>query len=299
MGLLKKAVHLVGPILAVIILVEFIDISSLMTTFGNAVLHLLLLSVFFNFLMYSGKVYRIYYLLKKNLMPFGFFYLAKMYACSNFLGQVSNMLVADITNAGILMADSRNRLAISNIFIAGRIADLFFVTSVCLVTLYLNRHMLAHHVTVNYISVTLLIVLAVACVYAALFFRERFVVFMRSFAETAGEHLVAIIAITSVVYLFCFTSAYYDIKALSLDLPLSYLFFAYTLGGLITILPLSVGGIGTRDIAFIFLLGLAELSPESAVALSFVGFILVPYLSLCMLYVLSVIGVAYENRSNR
>lgn len=299
MGLLKKAFHLVGPVLLVVILIKFVDAPTLTKTVSGALLSFLALSCIFNFLMYAGKVYRIHYLLKEHGISVRFFALSKMYAYCNFLGQLSNMLVSDIANAGILMADNRNRLAISNIFIASRIADLIFVISICLVTLFLNRELLFQYVTIDYTSLVVLATIGIICLATMLLLRARALVFLRSFAATVGTHFAAIVAITAAAYAFNTASAFCDMKTLGLEMPLSYLIFMYALGTLITVLPLSVGGIGTRDIAFIFLVGLLQLPAEKAVVLSFIGFILVPYISLCMLYFCSLIGVAYENRHNR
>lgn len=58
--------------------------------------------------------------------------------------------------------------------------------------------------------------------------------------------------------------------ALSLGIELSPFFFVLVIPvlGLLDLLPISISGIGTRDIALIFLFGLRGISPEQAVAFS-------------------------------
>jgi hypothetical protein len=98
------------------------------------------------------------------------------------------------------------------------------------------------------------------------------------------------------IYFFYYLAAVCDAMTLRLDMPKSYVLLCYMMGSLISVIPISVAGIGTRDILFIFLMSLVAISPEKAVAFSALGFIIIPFLSLFIIYAVSFIGIRYENR---
>lgn len=74
--------------------------------------------------------------------------------------------------------------------------------------------------------------------------------------------------ITGVIWVIYFIMSY--CFALSLSLPISffYLMACVSISAFITLLPLSISGIGTRDAVFILLFGYIGISSESAVAYS-------------------------------
>ena len=80
-----------------------------------------------------------------------------------------------------------------------------------------------------------------------------------------GSWIVSLTVVVWVMYLF---QVY--LMSLSLQLPLSFAFVGFSVGisGLVSLLPITVFGVGTRDATFIFLFGLRGLGKESAVALS-------------------------------
>jgi uncharacterized protein (TIRG00374 family) len=80
--------------------------------------------------------------------------------------------------------------------------------------------------------------------------------------------LVLPLAITVISYLVFYGQCY--LVALSLGLPMAYGFVAFcvSLGSLMALLPISVAGLGVRDIAFITVFGTKGLAPELAISYS-------------------------------
>ena len=77
-----------------------------------------------------------------------------------------------------------------------------------------------------------------------------------------------VVWLTFVVWLLYLLQVY--LMSLSLELQLSFAFvgFSVALAGVVSLLPVTVFGVGTRDATFIFLFGLAGLGSEPAIALS-------------------------------
>lgn len=296
--ILKRLTLLIGPLLLVYIFVRYIDLKEFAGVYGNASPLYLALSWLCNTMLMLGKVHRIYFFMKRSAVPVGFIRLSRMYAHANFLGQISNILVSDIVNAGALMLQSEKKTRISNIFIFCRISDLLSVFLLFALFLAVNRRIIGGYLEVNYEPLFIFICATVLLLPVALFFRKGLETAWKDLrgimSETAWQALIYAIFI----YLFYTLSAMCDAEALGLDTPKSYILLGYMIGSLVTILPISIAGIGTREMLFIFLLNLSHVSPEKAVALSALGFLIIPYLSLFGIYVMSLIGTCYENRRN-
>jgi len=145
---------------------------------------------------------------------------------------------------------------------------------------------------------TLILCALGAFIIAGLYLRSKIDVFVRDLLQTARNYFVAIVLFSILIYSCYGVSAIYDAKALGLSLSVSFLLLSYTTGSLITVLPISISGIGTRDLSFIFLMKIAEIPSEKALALSSIGFIFIPCISLFVLYVAALIGAIYEDRHN-
>jgi glycosyltransferase 2 family protein len=296
--ILKRIPLIIGPILLVYIFVRYIDLREFTGIYENASPLYLLLSWLCNTMLMLGKVHRIYFFMKRSDVPVGFFNLSRIYAHANFLGQISNILVSDIVNAGVLMMQRRKKTRISNIFILGRISDLLSIFLLFAIFLAMNRRIIGSYLEINPGPLFILACMAVFLIPVVLFFRKGLQAAWKDLTGMIGETAWQALFYAVFIYLFYSLSAICDAKALGLDTPKSYILLGYMMGSLVSILPISIAGIGTREILFIFLLGFSHVNPEKAVALSALGFIFIPYLSLFGIYVMSLMGMGYENRRN-
>lgn len=75
--------------------------------------------------------------------------------------------------------------------------------------------------------------------------------------------------LTIVIWLLKFVALFFLSKALRIDIPLWFVLSIGAIGVIVSLLPLSVSGLGTRDAVFIFFLSFYGIPVECAVALSF------------------------------
>ena len=210
---------------------------------------------------------------------------------------MSNVIVADITNIGVLFMGQKNKLRISNIFIINKAADLLMIFSIFLICLSMNYHTL--DIRINFgkaISIFLILI----CISAAViyFLKSKVVVFAGDLLLTIRSFIFRIVIFTFAIFAFYIVTAINNAMAFSVDIPVSFLLMVSTLGNLITVLPISLSGIGTRDLSFVVLMNFVNVPSEKALILSSVGYIVIPVISIATIYIVSLIGSKYENSGN-
>jgi hypothetical protein len=280
------------------ILIRYLDIVELARIFSRASLPYLFLSCLCTFMVLFGKAHRLHYFLGKSSIRTDFFGLASTYTYANLVGQFSNILVSDVINAGALMMGRAGKIRITNIFLLNRIVDLGAILLLFSVFLFVHYPMIKGYV---HLDCRPIFILAAVCLILLPFlvsFRRKVACAGRDLVgialETKGASLVYLI----VIYSFNCLSFWCDGRALRIEASPGMILLAAMFGSLITVLPLSVAGIGTRDILYIFLLALVGIGPESAVALSSLSFLIIPCLSLSLLFAVSFLGRRYEYRRN-
>ena len=98
-----------------------------------------------------------------------------------------------------------------------------------------------------------------------------------------------------VTWIIMFSQIY--IIGLSLDIKVSYLHFLvlYPIANVISFIPITSAGFGTREATVIFLLGLLGVAPEKALVLSIVGFLITDMLTGFYGFIISLL----EGRKNK
>jgi hypothetical protein len=79
--------------------------------------------------------------------------------------------------------------------------------------------------------------------------------------------------LTVMAYLVYFTQCFILSKALAIEVSFTSVMFAVALGSLITLLPFSISGLGTREATIIAYLSTVGISPETALSFSFLVFV--------------------------
>ncbi len=92
--------------------------------------------------------------------------------------------------------------------------------------------------------------------------------FIADIKNFSFKNYVVIFSITILSWLSYYFMTYLLSKSLNLDIPFLYLSIVVTVTGLITLLPVSVSGIGTRDAALIILLAPFSIAKENAIVFS-------------------------------
>lgn len=82
------------------------------------------------------------------------------------------------------------------------------------------------------------------------------------------KHWLIIFLITVFSWLFYYLQIYFLAKGLGINISILYLSISATIAGLITLIPISISGIGTRDAALIALFAPFAISVEKTIAFS-------------------------------
>lgn len=85
--------------------------------------------------------------------------------------------------------------------------------------------------------------------------------------------LLAAIGLTVAAYGIFFVQCYLLALALNLSLNFTTVVYAVALGSLVTLLPLSISGLGTREATIVYYLGLQGISSSAALGFSLTLFI--------------------------
>ncbi len=92
--------------------------------------------------------------------------------------------------------------------------------------------------------------------------------FINDFKIYKLKNYLIIFLITAFSWLFYYLQMYILAKGLSIHIPLLYLAIAVTVAGFITLIPISISGIGTRDAALILLFAPFLVVKEQVIAFS-------------------------------
>ncbi len=106
---------------------------------------------------------------------------------------------------------------------------------------------------------------------------------------------VYLLVISFIAYLVYFASCYLMSEALMIPLSFQKISYIASCAIVISFLPISVAGIGTRDAAFVYFFALYGLSAESALALSFLIFVCA-YLLLGTIGFISLMTLNYSRK---
>jgi hypothetical protein len=299
MGVLKKAVRLIGPALLIFVFIRFVDISLLLKTFKDAALYYLFFSYILTIALFLGKIFRISLPLSKSSVDIKFYYFTRIFTSSRLLGWISNTFISDVVNAGILMTTHKQKTRISSVFILSRAADILATLILFGIMFYLNAGLMVPYLRLSYRKIVIIFSLVFAAMLLVFFLRTKVMVYMKDFLAAGKTFLAVTVNLTVFTVICTILSVVLNAKALHIDVSPSFLLLCYAVGIAISVLPISISGIGTREITFVFLMKLVDVPSEKAIAFSFLEFLFMPLLCLATLHVVALIGEYRENSHHR
>ena len=86
--------------------------------------------------------------------------------------------------------------------------------------------------------------------------------------KSGSRQLFQTISITILAWIIYYLTVYFLASAIGIDIPFLYLVTCVSITAVITLIPISISGIGTRDTVMILLFSQLGLSEESAIAFS-------------------------------
>jgi glycosyltransferase 2 family protein len=99
----------------------------------------------------------------------------------------------------------------------------------------------------------------------------------KSYKVGFGKVLCYAILFNVLAYFFYFLSTYFIVLSLDLNISFFYTILSFSVVALIGILPITISGIGTRDISLIFFFNIVGVSAENAMAASLINLVLLEY----------------------
>jgi uncharacterized membrane protein YbhN (UPF0104 family) len=303
MGILKKLLHLIGIVLLVWILYTKVNLSKLPLALSGISYPFLFVSIIAMIFVALSKYLRIFLLLKTLHVRLNPIVVLKIYTSSALLSQITTLVVSTFaaTAATIVSHKGEKKVRIGNAYILSNLSDLLFAALILSVSLFLNRDiisLLKLH-TEKYTDFFLLIFLLL--VFAFFILRKRFQRTYKDFIKevkfSIRKTFLLTIFTTVVVWIWYTLTCFFEIKCFGVSISISYLLLIYTAGSIITALPISIAGLGTRDLVFIYLLSHKGVSPETAFILSLFSYILNPTLSMFLLYIVGV-SISFFRRGN-
>ncbi|MEI8032599.1 MAG: lysylphosphatidylglycerol synthase transmembrane domain-containing protein [Chlorobiaceae bacterium] len=262
--LLKTFLQLAVTAVALYLVLKKTDIAKLSGFIRNANLWYILLSfVFFNISKLFNAV-RLNRFFKAIGIELSAVYNIKLY----YLGMFYNLfLPGGIGGDGykIYVLQKNHGLKMINVFHAvlwDRICGVFALAFLSFIMLLPSGFAVKFPVLVPWAWVALVLIYPVAFLINRFFYRQ----FIGVFAVTALESLL--VQITQVI------SAYFILAALSHHTNTIEYLEIFLVSTFATILPLTIGGAGAREVTFFYMLGAMQLEVSAGVALSLIFFVI-------------------------
>ncbi len=284
MGILKKLLPFTGLIIFLLIIWKGINLESAFTVFSRVNVYYLFPAFFFTFAIIFFKVTRLFKILRENNIEITFINLLEIYANTNLLSQVTNLLFSETTAALATMHNQNSKTRVANIYLLCNVTDFAVIMMLCLISFAVNykyvMNLLCFKMHENFGYLIWLLLFIVLLLFICLFFYKKFILLLKriffDIKELFINSLKTLKIMTFLVYMSYLLACFFDAKTFNIEINFFYLVFVYTLASLITVIPISVNGLGTREALIIFLLHFKHIENERAFALSIFAFILAP-----------------------
>ncbi len=296
MGILKILSRFFGLVVLIYIVSVKIHWSRFVQVIHNIDYAFMFLAFFSMVAMVFVKYSRIFFNLKSIGVKIDSLKLFRIYINSLLLGQITTQAVTTLTAAGatIVSTKGEKKIRIGNVYFLNNLLDLTFAILICFVCFSLNPE-LFRILEVKFSGWYLVFILTVFVFSIALFLvyknriSKKVSYFFDEILESFKLSVKSSLLLTLVVWVIYILSCYLEAKVFYINLPLSFLLLVYVTGSLITAIPISVAGLGTRDLAFIYLMGLNGVNPEKALLLSLFSFIVNPLAAITFLYLITLV----------
>jgi uncharacterized membrane protein YbhN (UPF0104 family) len=291
MGLLKKILPFLGIFLFFWILFTQISFQNILYTIENISSLYMIISIVFMLILAILKYSRIFIFLRVLGVNLSASSLLRIYTSSVLLSQVTTFIVSIFaaTTATIVSNKGEKKLRIGNAYIADNIFDLLFAVLIFIICIFFDKDILQklsfNRGKLVFITVFVIPLIAISFLILKFRYKEHY----KEITSSIRKILVPGVITTIVIWIFYTLTCLFEAKAFGVSVPIPYLLTVYISGSIITALPISIGGLGTRDIVFIYLLSLKGIPNEVAFLLSLFSYILNPSLSMFLLYLISII----------
>ncbi len=303
MKIKSMILKLAGIILFIIILSK-IDLKSFFVLLKDINLYYFISAVLLLFPMIVIKAYRWNYLKRTQKINYKLSDSILMYGSGIYIGLLTPGRIGDFIKVLYLKNDGNSAgKSFVSVFI-DRTADLLFLIIFGYIGMFFFIHLFRKQVYILsflFIAVLLIIIFAVTKkelvknllrkifgFFIPAKYKEKTKINFNDFYNNLKifnrKSIFKVSLITILVWIIYFIQVFFLAKSLGIDISFAYLAICSCIAGLVILIPVSISGVGTRDITFILLFSLLGIEKEFAVAISM--------LILSMSIVMAIIGLA-------
>ncbi len=287
MKFLKKYSFLIGLIIFLLIITR-LDFLKLIDILSKTNYLYLILASLLAFPLLIAKAYRWNYLKKKQKIYYSLKESTLMYGTGSYLGIITPGRLGDLSKIIYLKNDNYSTGKSSVSVIVDRLFDLFFlfiigylgmfffvsffkeailiITLIIILTLCLAAVILKNHSIRSYLKKIFNFVIPVKYQKS---WKLNFQDFINNLKIYKPSNYLFALLITAISWLIHYGQAFLLAKGLDIvNISFFYLAIAVTISGLLTLLPISIAGIGTRDATLILLFSFFQISPETTISFS-------------------------------
>ena len=290
---IKKILPLIGIILF-LYLIYRIGLSNLISTIKNANLIYLIPGIIVTPLFISVLALKWYTILKIQGYDVKFLYIQKLYYIGGFYGFITPARAGSLMRAYYLKQKTKKSLVeCASSIIVERIIDLFVI----LFFAFIGSLIFLKNFNINLIKVLTPAFVVFLFLILTFLKKERGIFLLSLFykillpknikdkADTSLDtfynkipkikYLILIFIMTLIAWIIIYFQSYIFAKAFNVIVPFHIFVTFISIGTIIATLPISISGLGTRELTLITLFSLYNVRPEAIVSTSLVSFFVV------------------------
>jgi hypothetical protein len=282
MARFRWLIRLLGLVIFIAILFV-VDVPHILTYLARADFGLVLLSVVLVIPHLATKAWRWQVLLRGVGIRIGLLDASRLYAIGQAAGFLTPGQAGDAVKAVYLRADGHSLGRSLVTVVVDRLYDLLIVGGLAVWGIFVFGDVPQGQTAIIVLFVAGVIVLfglfashgwqgplarLIVRVVPARFLRGRDPQRSLDNLVLPAPTLISSFAITIISFIISYFRSWLLFAALGLNVPLAYFLAATSIAGIAAILPVTVGGVGTRDAAFVVLFSMMGYGAEPAVALS-------------------------------
>ena len=287
----KYLIRGIGIILLIILLIS-VDFSRLIDNIGSIRLKYLLFACAWLILIYVFKSLRWKLLLNSLSIRYSFVKCILVFASSNFIAFITPGRIGEIAKAFYLKEDHDVPFAKSfPTVIVDRLFDIYFLLAFSFfgIIKFALYEQLGFY---TYLFLGLILLLPLIILYKPIslpvlkyvfslrFFRsfqERFDRFSESFYDSVEKliniRMIFTVLLTLLAYMVLFYIGYLLLKSMGIELDFLTIAIFVSVANVLSFIPISVSGIGTREASMVFLFAIIDKPAEEAILFSFLIFL--------------------------
>lgn len=293
---IRKILPIIG-ISILVYLIYKIGINNIKESLLNVKLFYIILAIIYSFsISIIVLTYKWDLILRKQGIKLNFFYLIKLYLIGLFYGNITPAKVGSLIRASYLKKKiDKPFIECASSIVLERLMDLFALFILSLIGCFLIIQQFPTLLRIVMVSFIIFIILSIILlrkskmeklfyfVYTFLMpkplknkFGEKLHNSFNNFYDSLPKlrKLTYPLLITPLIWVIINTGTYIIIKAFSLEIPFIYVITFTAIGTVVGTIPITVSGLGTREVTLITLYGIFGIPGATILSMSILAFII-------------------------